>query len=486
MNGLSSASEIEAVAKGGPFSPDWPSLKAFRVPDWYCNGKFGIFVHWGVYSVPAFGNEWYPRNMYLKDMPEYHHHLRTYGSRKDFGYKDFIPKFTCENFDPSAYADLFKRAGARFVVPVAEHHDGFPLYDCRVSDWTAVKMGPKRDLVGELAESVRDAGLTFGVSSHYAENYWFYEGGRTFDSDVNDDANRGLYGVAAFSPEDRQHVSDTPPSEAFLQSWLVRTCQLIDTYRPNLIWFDWWIQNVAFKPYLKTFAAYYYNRAAEWGEEVAINHKFAAFEDGTAVYDVERGRIADIRENFWQSDTSISKNSWGYIDGHDYKTVTSLVGDLVDVVSKNGALLLNVGPKADGTIPRAEREALLEVGDWLGVNGEAIYGSRPWRVFGEGPTTMPDGSFSDGERVRFTERDIRFTRGDGAVYAIVLAKPRSSITITSLADDAVGRDDAVSAVTMLGMEGVLKWSRDGAGLHVSVPDGIAGDHAWCLKIAVNG
>jgi alpha-L-fucosidase len=378
---------IAQVAGQGPFRPEWASLQGVGVPSWYVDGKFGVFIHWGVYAVPAFGSEWYPRNMYQQGSREYHHHLETYGPQARFGYKDFIPMFTAERFDADEWAGLFRRAGAKFVVPVAEHHDGFAMYDCGYSEWSAARMGPKRDLIGELAAAVRRQWLVFGVSSHRAEHWWFFDGGMKFDSDVQDPRCAGLYGPA--------QPQSLPPNEQFLDDWLARCCELVDKYRPQLFWFDWWIEQPAFRPYLQRFAAYYYNRAAQWDLGVAINYKNQAFPRGAAVYDIERGQQADVDPYFWQTDTSVSRNSWGHIHGQDYKDVTALVGDLMDIVSKNGALLLNIGPRADGTIPEEERDILLGIGRWLEVNGEAVFGTRPWKVYGEGPTHVPSGGFTD-------------------------------------------------------------------------------------------
>ncbi len=369
---------INQVVSGGPFQASWESLEKYAVPEWYLDAKFGIFIHWGVYAVPAFGNEWYPRNMYQQGSKEFQHHVATYGPQSEFGYKDFIPKFQAERYDPEQWAELFRSAGAKFVVPVAEHHDGFPMYDCGLSEWCAAKMGPKRDLIGDLAAAVRRQGMVFGVSSHRAEHWWFFDGGMKFDSDVQDPRYAGLYGPAR--PE-----KEEPPDKAFLDDWLARTCELVDKYQPQLVWFDWWIEQPVFQPYLQQFAAYYYNRGAEWKRGVAINYKNQAFPEQAAVFDVERGQLAGIRPLFWQTDTSISKNSWGYVGEQDYKTAGEIVGDLIDIVSKNGALLLNIGPRPDGTIPEPEERVLREIGRWLAVNGEAIYGTRPWTRFGEGP-----------------------------------------------------------------------------------------------------
>ncbi|MGC9349348.1 MAG: alpha-L-fucosidase, partial [Anaerolineae bacterium] len=471
--------KVDQAIAGGPFAATWASLRGYEVPRWYLDGKFGIFIHWGVYAVPAFGNEWYPRNMYQRDHPEYKHHLETYGPHTDFGYKDFIPAFTAEKFSPTAWAELFADAGARFVVPVAEHHDGFAMYDCGFSDWTAVKMGPKRDIIGELAAAVREKGMVFGLSSHRAEHYWYFDGGNTFPSDVQDPQYADFYGPAAPHPEDHHDFSAAPPTPEFLDDWLARTCELVDKYHPQLVWFDWWIGNLAFEPYLKRFAAYYYNQGATWDKGVAINYKYEAYPEGTAVLDVERGQLSEIRPEFWQTDTSVSRNSWGYIRDHNYKSVTDIVHDLIDMVSKNGALLLNIGPRPDGTIPEPEVEMLREIGRWLGINGEAIYGTRPWRTFGEGPTEVPSGAFTDTKREAFTGQDIRFTKKDDALYATVLAWPGKRLTVKSLAGEEI------TGVELLGHTGTLSWSVDGEGLHVLMPPERPCDHAFVLRIAGN-
>jgi alpha-L-fucosidase len=466
---------IERVIADGPFAANWESLKAYGVPRWYEDAKFGIFIHWGVYSVPAFGSEWYPRNMYLQDSPVFAHHVETYGPQTRFGYKDFIPLFTAERFDADAWASLFRRAGAQFVMPVAEHHDGFAMYDCSFSQWNAANMGPKRDIIGELAAAVRRQWLTFSLSSHRAEHWWFFNGGMKFPSDVQDARYADLYGPA--QPDTLQ------PNEEFLDDWLVRTCELVDKYQPQVVWFDWWIEQPVFQRYLQRFAAYYYNRGAQWQRGVAINYKFKAFPEGTAVFDIERGQSSAILPYFWQTDTSVSKNSWGYVSQQDYKSVTELVGDLVDIVSKNGALLLNIGPRADGTIPEPEQAILLGIGEWLAVNGEAIYGTRPWKTFGEGPTQVVGGSFNDTKRASFTGRDIRFTTRGNKLYALLLAWPEhGSVTIRSLGTDTTLYEMPIEKVEMLGVTEPLHWNRTSDGLVVDMPAHKPCEHAFALRI----
>lgn len=461
------------------YEPTWESLAQYTAPDWYQDAKFGIFIHWGLYAVPAFGNEWYPRNMYVHGTKEFAHHVETYGPQSEFGYKDFIPLFKAEKYDPDVWAQLFAEAGAKFVVPVAEHHDGFAMYDTELSRWNAAQMGPRRDLIGELANAVRNQGLIFGVSSHRAEHWWFMNGGKTFDSDVQDPAYADFYGPAQSNDPDWKSLDWQPrPHAKYLDDWLARTCELVDKYHPQLFWFDWWIEQTVFKPYLQKFAAYYYNCGAEWGKGVAINYKNAAFPPEAAVYDVERGQLRGINPHFWQTDTSVSKNSWGYISHHEYKTAGDIVGDLVDIVSKNGALLLNVGPRPDGTIPEPEVAMLRDIGRWLAINGEAIYGTRPWTRFGEGPTDVPEGGFTDTKRTAYTSADVRFTTKGDTLYAICLGWPEEVWHIQSLGAEA----GAIANVTLLGSDATLTWRQDADGLTIQQPIVKPCDYAFTLKI----
>ena len=471
------------AAAAGKYEATWESLSQYEIPEWYIDAKFGIFIHWGPYCVPAFGNEWYPRRMYLRDDPAFEHHRQTWGEHTDFGYKDFIPMLTAEKFDAAEWAQLFKEAGARFVMPVAEHHDGFAMYDSDLTDWCSSKMGPKRDICGELAAATRELDMVFAVSSHRAEHWWYFDGGRGFPSDVQDPANDGLYGPAVEASKDKTNRDDwkkkdwTPrPDGKFLEDWLARCCELVDKYQPQVVWFDWWIEQVVFEPYLQRFAAYYYNRGEEWGKGVAINHKYDSYPEGVAVFDIERGQLSDIRKFFWQNDTSVSKNSWGYIDSHDYKTAGDIIADLVDIVSKNGALLLNIGPRADGAIPEIEQDMLREIGRWLAVNGEGIYETRPWQVFGEGPTPVPEGAFTDTARDAFTAADIRFTRKGNTLYAFLLAYPQGEALIQSLGDVDI------AGARMLGSDAAISWSQNEAGLRLSAPETPPCDHVCCYAI----
>lgn len=473
--------EVEKGDKAGPFRPDWASLQGFSTPQWYADAKFGIFVHWGLYSIPAFAGEWYSRYMYIQGHPAFAHHIATYGPQTTFGYKNFIPMFKADAFDPADWARLFRDAGARYVVPVAEHHDGFSMYDSHLSDYTAVKMGPKRDLLGEISKAVRAEGLHFALSSHRAENNWFFDEGRKFPSDVSDPANAGLYGPAQSrilgSGGDADLFGDyTHVSQAWLDDWLARQAELVDRYDPDLVYFDWWIGQPSFRNTVPKFLAWYYNKGAREGTSAIVNYKLGEFADGAGVLDIERGQAPGIRKDVWQTCTSISDKSWGYIENDSYKSPAQLIHLLADVVSKNGNLLLNVGPHASGRIPEGARDTLMQMGAWLEVNGDAIYGSRPWVVFGEGPTETASGSFAESKSRSYTAQDFRFTVKDGVLHAIGMARPAGEVTITS-----VRSDYPVKNVSLLGT-GSVPFRQTAAGLTVTLPESAPTQLAYVWRI----
>ena len=416
--------KIDREIAAGPYKDTWESLSAWKLPAWFPKAKFGIFVHWGLYTVPEKTNEWYSRNMYIKGMPAYEHHIKTYGPQKEFGYKDFIPLFTAEGFDPQEWIRLFKEAGARYIFPVAEHHDGFQMYESEISHFNTAEMGPKRDILGELKKAAEAEGLIFCASSHRAEHWWFMGHGKEFDSDVKEPLERGDFYWPAMPEPDNQDLHSKPyPSEEFLQDWLVRTVELIDKYQPQLLYFDWWIQHEAFKPYLRKLLAYYYDQGVKWGKDVAVCYKHDALAFSTGIVEIERGAFADIKAFPWQTDTAVARNSWCYTDSLDYKSGREIIETLIDVVSKNGNLLLNIGPRADGSIPEGDRKILEELARWMRVNGEAIYDSRVWRKCKEGPTEDAEGQFGDQSEKIFTDKDFRFTCGHGAIYAFAMRYP---------------------------------------------------------------
>ena len=454
------------------FQPNWDNIASnYEYPEWFIDGKFGIFIHWGVYAVPAFGNEWYPRNMYQKDSKEFKHHIEKWGSQEKFGYKDFVPMFKAEKFDAAEWVDLFKKSGAKYVVPVAEHHDGFSLYDSELNEWNSVKMGPKKDIVGLLKAELEKQGIVFGLSTHRAENAWFYNGGMKFPSDVQD-KKIALYGRRY---DERAYTDD------FAREWLERTYELVNKYEPKLIWFDWTVNDSIIMPYFNKFMAYYYNNAIDWGVRVAVNTK-QGYPTNVQVWDVERGKSGKMMKFPWQTDTSVGKKSWAYIDGEENKTPEQIVHDLIDIVSKNGNLLLNIGPRADGTITEEQQSILLSIGKWLDVNGEAIYGTRCWKKFGEGDAEPTKGSFTDNNATAYSARDIRFTTKGNDFYAIALNWDDNSLLIKSLNKEAIA-DAKILSVTLLGSNEKINFQQTDEGLKLTFPKNKPCDYAYSFKIS---
>ena len=463
--------QVDEVIANGPFKDTWESLSQFKMPKWFEKAKFGIFIHWGLYSVPAYNNEWYSRNMYVQGTPEFEHHIKTYGPQKDFGYKDFIPMFTADKFDPDKWANTFVNSGAKYVFPVAEHHDGFQMYHSELSQFNSVNMGPKRDILGELKEAFEKVGLTFCTSSHRAEHWWFMGNGREFESDIKDPMKCGdFYWPSVKDPEDQHSLYTKPyPNEEFMNDWLARTCELIDHYQPKVLYYDWWIQHIAWKPYLKKLTAYYYNRGHEWSFPTAICYKHDAMMFGSGVVDVERGKFSEVKPYHWQTDTAVAHNSWCYTTTLDYKSSYEIICYLADVVSKNRNLLLNIGPKADGTIPEGDAKILDEVGSWLKTNGEAIYNSTFWRLAEEGPTAESEGQFNDSGESIYTSEDFRFTIGNGYLYVISLKYPEDgNITIKSLKNSPNPYlphfHGIVEEVSILGFDETIDWVKNNDGL----------------------
>lgn len=471
------------------FHDDWSSLAQYRAPEWFRDAKFGIFIHWGVYSVPAFGNEWYSRNMYVPGNKAFEHHIATYGPQTTFGYKDFIPLFKAEKFDPSAWVDLFVQAGARYVVPVGEHCDGFAMYNSDITEWNAARMGPHRDVVGELEAATRARGLRFGVSSHTAEHWWWYGRGRSFPSDVRDMTREtaSLYGPAAAmnlpGPDSVTNDEKEPdpdhleawlaPNQAFLDNWLALSSEIVDKYHPDFMYFDWWIGQPAFQKSLQQFAAYYYDRSAERKQEPVLTYKLEAMPANAATLDIERGKLDTLRLLPWQTDTSVSIHSWGYAKHDEYRTAKSLIHQLVDTVAKNGNLLLNVGPKSDGTIPDEARTVLMQMGAWLRINGAAIYDTRPFAVFGEGPSkTAKDAVEMNHDIQAYTPQDIRYTISKSGVmlYATALGWPvGGSLTLHTLYSGNPFLAGRICGVTLLGTGQPIASRQESDGLRLRLP-----------------
>ena len=410
---LPRAAEAQETDVPDVYAPEWESLTQHPTPAWFRDAKFGIYFHWGPYSVPAYRNEWYSHWMY---MPGEHwgadyraYHEATYGPLTTFGYKDFIPMFKAERFDPAAWAALFRRAGARFAGPVTEHADGFAMWDSKLTAWDAAEKGPQRDVVGELEEAIRSEGLKFITTLHHHWNWgWFPTWDET--TDAANPAYADFYGPklpATAFPGGLENPEPFPDS-AFVALWLSKTLEVIDRYHPDLLWFD----NRAFiipADVRREMLAHYYNQAAARGQEVTMIYKNEDFAEGAGVVDLERGRMDHLTSFPWMTDDSIDWNAWSDIQDPNYKGTDRLIDGLIDIVSKNGTLLLNITPRADGTILEGVQERLIEMGAWLDVNGEAIYGTRPWKIYGEGPTAVAAGHFQERNIGAFTAQDFRFT-----------------------------------------------------------------------------
>lgn len=458
------------------YTPDWESLSTYEIPEWFRDAKFGIFIHWGVYAVPAYINEWYPRNMYRKGSKQNVYHLKTYGTLKEFGYKDFIPKFKAENWNPGVWARIFKESGAKYVVPVAEHHDGFPMYDCSYTKYNAMDMGPKRDLIGELLTECRELGLKAGVSSHRAFNWEFYAQEEEFDT--WDPAYEELYW---------KRRTQRWPDEEFIKDWYLRTKELVSKYNPDILWFDFYLDQPEMHNVRYQLAADYYNLSNDWGKDVVLQYKYDIYHPKVGLLDIERGKLSGIRRSPWQTDTSIGYRGWCYIQNPKYKPVGLLVDDLVDIVSKNGNLLLNIGPKPDGTIPDEDQEILGEIGKWLKLNGEAIYSSRPWIKFGEGPSKTTEGAHQERKNKGGTSKDYRFTTKGNTLYAICMDWPDEDFKINSLGMDLTKEYKiSIKDISLLGYNSTLNWEQKADHLEIKRPAEKPCNHAFVFKIQTKG
>ena len=481
--------EEQRQENDGPFRADWATLMKYQQPQWYKDAKFGIFIHWGVYSVPAAQSEWYPREMYHPDQVAYKNFREHFAKGDESkGYKDLIPLFKAEHFDAAEWAKVFKDSGAQYVVPVAEHHDGFAMYDSGLSDWTVVKMGPKRDTLGELANAIRAEGLHFGLSSHRAEHNFFYDGGRTIRSDVNDPKNASLYGPAHqwFEATGDNHtlIDDwTYVSDAWTRDWLARDTELVEKYKPEIVYFDWWIGQPRFRHAVAQFASFYYNYAVAHGYTGVVDFKDYSLNWKAGVRDFERGQADHIIADHWQTDTSISNESWGYIEHDTFKSPEFLIHELIDIVSKNGNLLLNFGPRSDGTIPDEIKTRLEDMGGWLKVNGDGIYGTTPWKSFGEGPTQVTGGAFHDTDTKPYTPEDFRFTAKGNAVYVIGMTCPTDGkATIHAMGTTHEGAAIPIGKVELLGSSDKVEWTQGADVLSVTLPANAVCKYAYTLKL----
>lgn len=471
------------AAQAQSYQPNWESLAGHNeAPEWFKDAKLGIYFHWGVYSVPAYGNEWYPRWMHFPEKGEHKHHAETYGSLNEFGYHDFVPMFKAEHFDADEWADLFKQSGARFAGPVAEHHDGFSMWDSKANPWNVKNKGPKKDITGELAKAIKDRDMKLIATFHHARNAQRY-------ADQPAEATRtDIRSHRRFNNSHYPFFEGTPPTSTdpelrllygnlSIQDserlWMDKLVEVVDQYDPDIVWFDSWLHEIS-EAQRQAFCAYYLNEAAQKDQEVVICFKQKDLPMTVGIEDFEKGRLDKLVDHTWMTDDTISKGSWSYTHDLTIKPTSQVLHVFLDIISKNGVLLLNISPMADGTIPQNQRDTLLGMGGWLKHNGEAVYDTRPWHVFGEGPTRLAgSGHFvhKKGGYLKYTPKDIRYTTKPGAIYATVLGWPGDgeTVTLASFAPGAAGQDEVIDSVSMIGVGGALKWSRDDQGLHVTMP-----------------
>ncbi|MBK1875822.1 alpha-L-fucosidase [Pelagicoccus mobilis] len=471
------------------FEANWESLKAYECPTWFHDAKFGIYAHWGPYSAVGGpeNTDWYSRNMYRDGSPQNKYHLKTFGSLKEYGYKEFIPNFGAENFDAEEWADLFVESGAKFAGPVAEHADGFAMWDSELTKWNSAQMGPKRDVVAEMEKAIRSRGLKYMTSFHHHWKWGWYP---TMDdnTDTTDPELEGLYGppvpktgfgIVGYDPMRPKPM----PTEGFAQEWLDKVKEVVEGYSPDLIWFDNRMQILP-ERYLQEMAAHFYNHSEEKGLDYVLTFKRPDMPLGTGTVDLERNRMPDIYPEPWLTDSSISPDTWSFSNDISYYSTDRILHDFIDIVSKNGNLLLNLAPAADGTIPEEQKTILREMGTWLKINGEAIYGSRPWLRFGEGPTEPPVGHLADLDFEGFCSEDIRFTTNDGKLYAIAFGWPEKGDTIKIKSLSQIEWNETIERIELVGCDGELQFDRDDESLNVKLPPERPCKHAYVLRLSI--
>jgi alpha-L-fucosidase len=505
----------------GKFEPTWDSLRQYQAPDWFRDAKFGIWFCYGPQCQAEMG-DWYARSMYLEGSADYKYHVAHYGPPSKFGFKDLIHTWKAEKWDADKLVTLYQKAGAQYIFVMAQHHDNFDLYDSKYQPWNSTKIGPMKDIVGDVAKAAKAHGLRLGVTVHAAHAWTFYEAaqeadkkgplaGVPYDGKLTLADGKGQW-WEGLDPQDlyaQNHKSSgpltvnktwdwnngvVPPDAAYCEKFYNRTIDLIHKYKPDVVYFDddvlplWPVSDAGLK-----IAADFYNSNMQWHdgklEAVMLGKTLDEDQRKCLVWDIERGTSNRIEPLPWQTDTCIGQ--WHYsrplYKKNGYKHADGIIRTLADIVSKNGNLMLNIPVRGEGTIDEKEEAILEELATWMSANKECIFGTRPWKVFGEGPSAENQlqtvGNFNEGKVKPFTADDIRFTSKGPAVYAIVLGTPTKDITIHSLGTAAKLFDGEVGNVELLGSDEVLQWTRKADALTIKLPSGDLSAAAVSFKIS---
>ncbi|MCK4919743.1 MAG: alpha-L-fucosidase [Bacteroidales bacterium] len=492
---LSSCSNKISEKEFPVYEPNWESLNQHEIPEWLLDAKLGLYGHWGVYSVPAFQTEWYGRIMYDKytrGEKAFNHHIETYGNQADFGYKDFIKDFKAEKFDPDVWADIIVKSGAKYAGITAVHHDGFCLWDSEYTRWDSKDMGPERDLYGELVGAIREADPEMKILTcfhHYRTYGWFY----SKDSALLEQGKAENWDI--FDPEysDFYRNPQTELREDFMIEWENKIKEVIDNYQPDVIWFDGGnFRGAENEPRTLEVLSYFYNTQSKKGSEVEVVNKKSNFHPDFGLRNFEKGGNRGVKTDFdWADDLNIANRAWSYTHDINYRTSNQIIDGFIDRVSRGGGLMLSIAPMADGAIPEEQINILTDLGDWLKINGEGIYGTRRWKIETEGPNDkfMEDG----GKKIMWNFKgntdasDIRFTKKGNQLFAFILDWPADGkVVIKSLSSSEKIAENGIHNVKLLGYDGALNWQRDEAGLTIDMPQNKIGNYAYGFEIVTDG
>ncbi len=463
------------------YSPTWKSLSQHNIePDWFKDAKFGIYFHWGPYTVPEFSNEWYPRWMYFKERKQwggdaYPFHKEHYGEPEDFNYHDFIPMFKAEHFNAEEWAELFVASGAKFAGPVAQHHDGFAMWDSDINPNNSMDKGPQKDILGDVFKELKARDMKTIATFHHARNLQRYA------DDTTNWAGKGEnvapnshypfhpdYATSTTDPE-LKYLYGNIPADEFHEYWLNQVNEVVDKYAPDMIWFDSWLDLIP-EVYRQKMLTHHYNKALSRGQEPVAFYKQEDLPDSVAILDIEQGGKTGMSENYWLTDITISYGSWSYTKGQKYKTPELVIRNMIDVWSKKGVVLLNVSPMANGIIPQEQQDVLYTIGKWIEKHEEAVYNTRAYSIFGYGVAEFEKGHFGgQSATMQYTKNDVRFTQSKNGkvlyIYLLGLPEVNEELAIQHVVD--TGKE--ISSVSLVGSESTLEWKIENNKLLITAP-----------------